>query len=179
MTEMETILGYKLGHVRLFTDNKAANMVRNLDAEAFTVGSGVFIPEENLNTVTGEGRSLLAHELTHVIQQTKPDKVPLGIDETTGSPTSSGFMINSESVIPELVHHPVPQFAGGNVAASDGSDYQQREVAAESVERSVREDDDPNRRRTGERAIDPEEIAERVYQLMQQELWLENDRIRR
>ena len=67
---MEPRFGYDFGDVRVHTDANAAETARMVDARAFTLGRNVvfgdreFAPESST-----EGRSLLAHELAHVIQQ--------------------------------------------------------------------------------------------------------------
>jgi len=43
-----------------------------LQAKAFTVGHDIVFGESQYAVEKPEGRHLLAHELTHVVQQTKP-----------------------------------------------------------------------------------------------------------
>jgi hypothetical protein len=69
-TFMESRFEHDFGGVRIHRDAGAIQMNRELKAQAFThqqdvyFGAGKYIPE------TGEGKRLLAHELTHVVQQT-------------------------------------------------------------------------------------------------------------
>ena len=69
---MEQRFGHDFGNVRVHLDARAAASARSLNALAYTVGSdivfraGAFAPD-NLS-----GRRLLAHELTHVVQQSDP-----------------------------------------------------------------------------------------------------------
>lgn len=65
----EPRLGADLGRVRLHTDAEAAALSRNLSARAFTVGEDVFFAAGEYRPGTACGRRLLAHELTHVLQQ--------------------------------------------------------------------------------------------------------------
>lgn len=63
---MEPRFGYDFTQVRVHTDSKAAQMNKELGAQAFTRGDDIYF---------GAGKSpsqdeLTAHELTHVIQQT-------------------------------------------------------------------------------------------------------------
>jgi hypothetical protein len=53
----------------LHTDKESARLARNLNASAFTVGTDIAFAEGYYSPNTLEGRRLLAHELTHVIQQ--------------------------------------------------------------------------------------------------------------
>ena len=66
---MEPCFGHDFSRVRVHTDGQAGESARAVDALAYTVGRNVvfgpgqYAPEERA------GRSLLAHELTHVVQQ--------------------------------------------------------------------------------------------------------------
>jgi hypothetical protein len=67
--QMEGFFGADLGGVRVHADGEATTLNRELDAQAFTVGSDVFFGEGKYNPTSSEGQGLLAHELTHVGQQ--------------------------------------------------------------------------------------------------------------
>jgi hypothetical protein len=57
--------GYDFGNVRVKTDSEAAMLSKSLNARAFTLGSDIWLAEnESVNDV-----KLMAHELTHVVQQ--------------------------------------------------------------------------------------------------------------
>ncbi len=58
-----------LGDVRLHTDSEADNLSRQLGARAFTSGSDVFFRSGEYSPDSVEGKKLLGHELTHVVQQ--------------------------------------------------------------------------------------------------------------
>jgi hypothetical protein len=68
--EMESRIGYDFSHVRLHTDAQAGQSAQQLSAKAYTVGSNVVFAPGRFAPQTSEGRHLLAHELTHVVQQT-------------------------------------------------------------------------------------------------------------
>jgi hypothetical protein len=65
----ESNLGRKLDHVRVHTGTEASEAADSINAKAFTVGNDIFFGEYQYNTQTKEGAGLLAHELTHVVQQ--------------------------------------------------------------------------------------------------------------
>lgn len=67
--EMEGHLGADLSAVRVHTDGAAATLNRAVQAEAFTTGTDVFFAPGRYDTSSSAGRGLLAHELTHVVQQ--------------------------------------------------------------------------------------------------------------
>ncbi len=68
--EMESRIGFDFGRVRLHTDARAGESAQGLSARAYTVGSDVVFAPGRYAPQTTEGRHLLAHELTHVVQQT-------------------------------------------------------------------------------------------------------------
>lgn len=65
----EPRLGCDLGHVRVHTGVEAGRSARDVHALAYTVGSHVVFRDGLYTPGTSDGQRLLAHELTHVIQQ--------------------------------------------------------------------------------------------------------------
>ena len=65
----ESRFGYDFSHVRIHNDPEAAKLARALNAEAFTYGRDIYFGEGRYNPNTLAGKRLLAHELTHVVQQ--------------------------------------------------------------------------------------------------------------
>ena len=66
---MEPRFGRDLGGVRVHTDSAAARASKMLSANAFTVGRDIHFAEGQYRPDTTPGRRLLAHELTHTVQQ--------------------------------------------------------------------------------------------------------------
>ncbi len=78
---MEPRFGHDFSGVRVHTDAKAAESARAVNALAYTVGRNVVFGTGQYAPGTGEGRRLLAHELTHVVQQASHiSKQPASID---------------------------------------------------------------------------------------------------
>jgi hypothetical protein len=67
---MEPRFGNDFSSVRIHTGSNAVQMNKELHAQAFTHGSDVYFNEGKYNPRSNEGKQLLAHELTHVVQQT-------------------------------------------------------------------------------------------------------------
>jgi hypothetical protein len=65
----EPRFGYAFSDVRLHTGNEAASAARALGARAFTVGDNVFFGAGEYQPSSHQGQRLIAHELTHTIQQ--------------------------------------------------------------------------------------------------------------
>jgi len=68
-TFMETKCGHEFHDVRIHTDSDAARMAADLHAEAFTTGSDIYFQPGKFAPESSPGKKLLAHELTHVVQQ--------------------------------------------------------------------------------------------------------------
>ena len=66
---LEPRFGQDFSDVRIHTGAEADNLNNNLQAKAFTTGSDIFFRDGDYNPNSGDGRELLAHELTHVVQQ--------------------------------------------------------------------------------------------------------------
>lgn len=65
--------------VRIHTGEQAAQLSRRLRAQAFTVGNQIFFGRDRFRPDSHEGRHLIAHELTHTIQQgAVPQSTPVG-----------------------------------------------------------------------------------------------------
>lgn len=69
----EPRFGHDFSRVRIHADAKAAESARALHAKAYTVGREIVFGAGECARATDQGRRLLAHELTHVIQQ-RPDE---------------------------------------------------------------------------------------------------------
>jgi hypothetical protein len=68
-SEMERGIGADFSQVRVHTGAQASSLNRSISAQAFTRGSDVFFSSGKYNPGSAGGKRLLAHELTHVVQQ--------------------------------------------------------------------------------------------------------------
>ena len=66
---MEPRFGHDFSRVRIHTGGQADASARALDANAYTVGRDIVFGRDRYSPHSPEGRRLLAHELTHVVQQ--------------------------------------------------------------------------------------------------------------
>lgn len=66
---MEPKFGANFSEVRIHTDRQAAEMTKAVNARAFTTGNNIFFGENQYSPGTGSGDRLIAHELTHTLQQ--------------------------------------------------------------------------------------------------------------
>jgi hypothetical protein len=67
--DMEGRLGHDFSDVQVHDDSAAAASATSVNAHAYTVGSNVVFQRDRYDPSTPDGRTTLAHELTHVVQQ--------------------------------------------------------------------------------------------------------------
>src|SRR6185437_132737 len=65
----ENSMGADFKEVKIHTGSQAAQSAAAINAKAYTVDNNIVFAENQFNTETHEGKKLLAHELTHVMQQ--------------------------------------------------------------------------------------------------------------
>lgn len=87
--EMEGRLGADFGDVRVHNDSTAHDSAVSVNAHAYTVGSNVVFQRDKYDTSSDAGKTMLAHELTHVIQQRS--------GPVDGSPASGGINVSDPS----------------------------------------------------------------------------------
>ncbi|MGE0827389.1 MAG: DUF4157 domain-containing protein [Candidatus Binatia bacterium] len=66
---LESQLASDLDNVRVHEGPKATNLNRSINAQAFTRGSNIYFDNGAYDPNSSSGQRLLAHELTHVVQQ--------------------------------------------------------------------------------------------------------------
>lgn len=83
---LEPRFGCDFSRVRVHTDDAAARSAQQIDARAYTIGHDVVFGAQQYAPQTGRGQQLIAHELTHVAQQSdrgalEPAKISSPTDE--------------------------------------------------------------------------------------------------
>ncbi|MDQ8015204.1 MAG: DUF4157 domain-containing protein, partial [Flavobacterium nitrogenifigens] len=107
-TEMESGIGADFSNVRIHNDSNAVQMNKQLGAQAFATGNNIYFNEGKYNPNSKEGKHLLAHELTHTVQQgaairKKPEPIspaPEMVQESLLSFAIPGFVKNNVRHIP-------------------------------------------------------------------------------
>jgi hypothetical protein len=84
---MEPRFRADFGRVRIHTNNRAAGLAARLSARAFAYGQDIFFGKDEYRPESAGGRELIAHELTHTIQQRSaaPAKASREVDVTERS----------------------------------------------------------------------------------------------
>lgn len=87
--DMESRLGHDFGDVRIHDDGAAHTSAESVKAHAYTVGSSVVFQRDAYDPTSTAGRTTLAHELTHVVQQRS--------GPVDGTATSGGIRVSDPS----------------------------------------------------------------------------------
>jgi hypothetical protein len=86
--EMEHQFGQDFTHVTIHNDGQSHELCRKINAQAFTHGSHIYFAEGKYDPQTTDGKHLLAHELTHIVQQN--GKVQKMVQKAAGKATPKG-----------------------------------------------------------------------------------------
>jgi hypothetical protein len=91
--DVRTTMGLRFGHdfsrVQVHTDSRAAESARSVNALAYTVGDHIAFQAGQYNPSSGSGQRLLAHELTHVVQNSKNGNPAQGSALSISRPTDA------------------------------------------------------------------------------------------
>ncbi len=110
---LEQGLNHDLSRVRIHDDAEADKLAKGVNAVAFTTGTDIYFRSGTFNPNTKSGLELLAHEVTHTVQQAQ-GKVGKGIDPDAGleaEARSMGsklarVMPSAKSLMPPSPHAP-------------------------------------------------------------------------
>lgn len=101
--KVEKEFGYDFSMVRIHDDGRAAKSAQSVNALAYTVGNHVVFNEGQYHPETREGKRLLAHELTHVIQQSeRPVGSLRGNLHPISAQTSSDAMVQRQGPLSDI-----------------------------------------------------------------------------
>lgn len=166
--QMEGFFGCDLEDVRIHDSHQAGEVARRLGGEAFTLGGQVFGDAARLNTLTPEGVGLMAHELTHFIQQAQPAPV------ADSAPTASPQAVARSAGVSQQPQG--AQFAGHTPSSGRSVDEPMEAEALASEGAARRAAETAGEPEQAPQEVDIEKLADRVYRLMRQELRADRDR---
>jgi hypothetical protein len=136
--DMENRLGHDFGDVRVHDDGSAHESARSVNANAYTVGSNIVFQRDTYDPSSSEGKVMLAHELTHVVQQRNGpvDGTPAGGGINVSDP-SDRFEREAAANAEQAMATPPP------AVASTGLDGQAVQRDVEDQAAPVQRDDAP------------------------------------
>jgi len=133
--DLESRMGHDFSDVRVHTDDAADRSARSVSAHAFTVGSSIVFQRGAYDPASAAGRTLLAHELTHVVQQRSGpvDGTPTGTGVRVSDP-SDRFEQAAAANAERVMSQPAPVQTSLAPAAAPSGAAVQREAAPEEEE---------------------------------------------
>lgn len=135
-TDLESRMGADFSDVRIHNDSTAHESAKGVGAHAYTVGNNVVFQRDAYDPASPQGRTTLAHELTHVIQQRSG---PVDGTEAPGgirvSDPSDRFEREAVANADRVLSAPEPAPAAASSSAAAAS-------AAPAVQRAATEDED-------------------------------------
>jgi Domain of unknown function (DUF4157)/DNA/RNA non-specific endonuclease len=108
---MESRFGEDFSGVRVHTDSRAAESARAVNALAYTVGQNVVFDSGRYAPQTQEGQKLIAHELTHTIQQRAQASGPQ--TQTSMGVPGDGFEQEADRIANQVVSNQPRVFKPG------------------------------------------------------------------
>lgn len=131
--DMESRFGQDFGDVRVHTGDTAHESARSVNAHAYTVGSNIVFQRDLYDPSSDHGRHMLAHELTHVVQQRSGpvDGTDAGGGVKVSDP-SDRFEREAAANADRLMSSPAPAALPGEGAGLRG--WVQREATPEAEE---------------------------------------------
>jgi Domain of unknown function (DUF4157) len=131
--DLSAAMDHDFSDVNVHTDAEADRLNRAVSAEAFTTGKDVFFREGKYDPASNEGRKLIAHELTHVIQQRgAPPTQDLTVSDPNDASEQQASAVASDVASP-------PAQAAASVSRHAAPEEQ---VSTSSVAREAAEDEE-------------------------------------
>lgn len=94
----EPRMGYDFSNVRIHTDSSASRSAGEINALAYTHGNNIVFAQNQYQPESADGTRLMAHELTHVVQQ--GNSVPKKIQRAVGSVGNCTANANGAPAVP-------------------------------------------------------------------------------
>lgn len=132
--DMEGRLGQDFGDVRVHDDSAAHDSAKAVNAHAYTVGSNIVFQRDAYDPSSTQGKTTLAHELTHVVQQRNGpvDGTPAGGGINVSDPSDRFEREAAANADRAMTAPPAAQAATSSSGA--GAVVQRQEAAEEEEE---------------------------------------------
>jgi hypothetical protein len=168
---MEKLRRRTLGDVRIHDSRQAGELARRLGARAFTIGRDIYAQPELVNPISPQraasSAALLAHEMTHVAEQTglapqdahqaMPLLNPPAVSSPPSPASSSGVAVQRQTV---------QRATEGETRSEARAEQAEAEAMREAAARKKKQQPPP----------DPQVVADHVYDMMVRDLIRDQER---
>jgi hypothetical protein len=90
-------IGHDFSHVKIHTDKEAEASANEINARAYTTGEHIVFNRDEYNPQSFEGKKLLAHELTHVMQNKQGAATHIHIQPQRSTPVPATAVIDPDT----------------------------------------------------------------------------------
>jgi hypothetical protein len=146
--QLESNMGMDFSNVRVHTSSESDTLNHQLGAKAFTTGSDIFFRQGEYDPASSSGQELIAHEMTHVVQQSTGAVSP-GSGMTVNAPgdiyeqeaDSVAKAVLSAPPSASLQRDPLPAEEEETVQAQDEDELVQAQEEEEELVQAQEEDE--------------------------------------
>jgi hypothetical protein len=128
--DMEQSFKFDFSEVKIHDDKESAELCASLNAQAFAIGNDIFFNTGKYDPESDRGRELLAHELTHVVQQ--KDQVQRAVAYRNPAPSAGSSAIDEASKTITVDKVKLPKLKQRNRGKIDGSIKRPKNYARDS-----------------------------------------------
>jgi hypothetical protein len=164
--QMGPALGHDLSGVRVHTSPESDELNQQLNAKAFTTGQDVFIRQGDYNPDSSGGRELIAHELSHVVQQSS-GRVGGGGGGMTVRPAGDAFEQEADAQARQATGTVQTPSAGAD--AGGVQRQEEEEIQAKGLQRQAEEEEEPVQMQALQRQEEEEEVQLKPLQRQEEE----------
>lgn len=122
-SQMEGAFRHNFGDVNIHTGVEANTLSQQLEAKAFTTGKDLFFREGAYEPDSDSGKGLIAHELTHVIQQGAASSFQIQRQTASSTPTRYITFTEEEAGVIEVPHPTSDEEAGQEGGTGSEQEY--------------------------------------------------------
>jgi len=148
-------MGADFSGVRVHTSPESDQLNQQLGARAFTTGSDIFFKEGEYQPQSSDGQKLLAHELTHVVQQ--------------GSGAVGGASRMTVNAPGDAFEQQADAVAGSVMSASPQASVQRDPIEEEEVQMQEEEEEEVQMQEEEEEEVQMQEEEEEELQMQEEE----------
>lgn len=160
-TQMSQSMGADFSGVRVHTGSEAHHLNEQLSAKAFTTGSDIFFRDGAYSPGSSGGQELIAHELTHVVQQGSGAVGGSGGAMRVNAP-GDRFEQEADSVAKTVT-------AASTTPAVQRQTPEEEEVQTQRLQRQAPEEEEVQTKRLQRQELDEEEVQTKALQRQEEE----------
>ncbi len=160
-------MGADLSNVNIHTDSTADQLNQDVGARAFTTGNDIFFREGEYNPNSESGQHLLAHELTHVVQQ-GADGGAIQKKMTVNDPDDQ-YEAEADSVADQVMSNTSAEVQRADSVEETEEEVQMKEAEEEEIQMMEAEEEEIQMKEGEEEEIQMMEAEEEEIQMMEAE----------